>query len=264
MAIQNGPLNFTGSLADLSFYRRKDSNKTFVRQKSGPTRKQILHDPRFTRNRMMGTEWEGCTLVTKWLRRVLHPLDAVRDHNFAGPLNALVKSVQKLDTEGTYGQRSIQISRYPHGLEGFTISRQTPLDTLLRTPLQPVLQKEALSAQVQIPEISYGFNFYPQTPHPYFRVLASLGIVPDVHYAPSGYAPRMRAGCHLPHVAATGWAGVTRGLPATMLELQLPNTHEYPTFSLVLAVGISFGTPDRLGNVQAVNYTGSGRIIKVA
>ena len=64
-------------------------------------------------------------------------------------------------------------------------------------------------------------------------------------------------------MAATEWTGVKKGLAETMLELQLPYTLDYPTYALVLAVAVSFGTLDVLGNVQAVPHSGSGRIVKV-
>lgn len=174
-----------------------------------------------------------------------------------------MKPIQILDTDGVYSQRSVWLSNHPHLVEGFTLSLQTPLDTLLRTPLRCSIQKDALSAQISIPELVTGINFCPRTPHPYFRVVASLGAVPDVHYTPHGYSPEPPAGSYLPQVVKTGWTGVKQGLPETVLELQLPYTVPYPTYSLVLAVAISFGTLDVPGNIQPVKYCGSGRIVKV-
>ena len=264
MAKQNGPLDFTGSIADLTFYKRKDSGKTIVRLKTGPTRKQIQHDPRFRRTDNMCDEWKGCTRSTQWVRRTLHPLDDARDYNFVTQVSKLLKPVQKADAQGVYGQRSVWLSQHRHLLEGFTITLKTPFETLLRTPLACTLAKETGSARVEIPPIITGMNFHPHTPHPYFRIMASLGVVPDIHYTPSGYAPKMPTGRDLPQVAATGWSGVKKGMEATVLELQLPYTVSYPTYSLVLAVAITFCTPDVLGNIQGVKYCGSGHIASIA
>lgn len=264
MAKQNGPLDFNGSIADLTFYKRKDSDKTIVKQKTGLTRKQIKSEPRFRRTRNMCEEWKGCTLGTQWVRRTLHPLDDARDYNFVSQISRLLKPVQKSDTEGVYGERNVWLSRYRHILEGFPITRKTPFDVMLRTPLTCSLSKENLAARVGIPHLITGMNFYPQTLHPYFRISASLGIVPDIHYTPLGYAPQMPAGHYLPRFVATPWAAVKGGGTETMLELQLPYSVEFSSFSLVLAVAISFGTPDVLGQVQAVKYAGSGRIVKIA
>lgn len=191
MATQNGPLDFTGSIADITFYKRKDSDKTFAKQKAGPGKKQIRHDPRFRRTDNMCDEWKGCTMATQWVRRTLNPLDDTRDYNFVGHVSQRLKLVQKLDTEGIYGQRSVWLSRYPHVLEGFSITRKTPFDTLLGAPLTCTLEKETSSARVEIPRMVTGINFQPATLHPYFQIVASLGVVPDIHYTPLGYAPKM-------------------------------------------------------------------------
>lgn len=263
MAKLNGPLDFTGSIGNLTFYKQKNSDHTFVKEKTTLTPKRIKTDPCFKRTRQMATEWDGCVTTFKWIHRTLKPLDATADYSFAGPLQGLMKPVQKADTEGVYSRRSVQLSHYPHILEGFTLSIKTPFDSLMRTPMPCSIEKDALSARVLIPQIIHGLNFRPRSSHPYFRVIASLGVVPDVHYSPFGYTPDVTPGSNLPQVAATEWTGVKKGMPETGLELQLPYTVVFPTFSLVLAVAISFGTLDVVGNVQAVKYAGSGRIAKV-
>ncbi|HWJ03177.1 MAG TPA: hypothetical protein VNU93_05815 [Verrucomicrobiae bacterium] len=211
----------------------------------------------------MCDEWKGCTLGTQWVRRTLHPLDAARDYNYVGQVSRLLKAVQGLDTDGIYGQRSVQISRHRHVLEGFSITRKTLFDALLSAPLTCIAEKETLSAQVQIPHLLTGMNLYPQTLHPYFRIITTLGIIPDIHYTPLGYAPKVPAGAYLPHVVATDWTGVKKGVDETELHLQLPYNVEYPSFCLVVGVAICFGTPDGWGNIQSVKYCGSGRVVKV-
>jgi hypothetical protein len=189
MAILNGPLHFTGSIGKLTFYQEKHSGQTIVREKTSHSGKRTKKDPRFKRRDQMAAEWAGCVTTFKWLHRLLKPLDATADYPFSGALQGLVKPIQKLDTEGAYSRRSVWLSRHPHLLEGFTLTRQPPLDTLVRTPLPCSIQKEALSARVMIPELVTRLNFRPHTPQPFFRVVASLGVVPDVHYSPYGYAP---------------------------------------------------------------------------
>lgn len=263
MAKLNGPLDFTGSIGNLTFYKTRLSDQTIVKEKTIHSGRRTKKDPRFKRSDQMAGEWDGCVTAFKWLHRVLRTLDATADYNYSGQLQGLMKPLQKLDTAGAYSQRSVWLSRHPHLLEGFTLSLKTPFDTLVRTPLQCSIQKDALSAQVSIPELLTGVNFHPHTSHPYFRVMASLGLVPDVHYSAYGYTPDITPGSNLPHVVATEWAGVKKGMPETALELQLPFTVSYPTYSLVLAVAVCFGSPDVLGHIQAVKYCGSGRIARV-
>lgn len=264
MAKLNGPLDITGTIGNLTFYKSRTSGQTLVKEKTIHSGKRTKKDPRFRRRDQMACEWDGCVTTFKWLHRIVKPLDATVDYSYCGTLQGAMKPIQILDTEGVYSQRSVRLSRHPHLLEGFTLSIKTSLDTLLRTPLLCSIEKDALSARVTIPEIITGINFHPHTPHPYFRVLASLGVVPDVYYSPFGYTPDLTPGSHLPHVVRTEWTGVKKGMPETALELQLPYTVDYPDYSLVMAVAITFGTLDALGHVQAVKYTGSGRIMMIA
>jgi hypothetical protein len=263
MATHKGPFDFNGSLYDLTFYRRRDMDKNLVREKTGPTKEQILHDPRYALTHKNCTEFDGCSKGSKWIRRALRPLEAVRDYNWAGTLTGLLKPVQVLDGVSKYGQRSVLLSQHPHLLEGFSLSRQTPFDSVIRTPIGYSVDKDALSTRVLLPPLVYGVNFSARTPHPYFRILASLGVVPDLSYSPFGYTPDEQLGQYVPQVAHTEWLGVKSGLPETALELSLPYPVEFPSFSLVLAVAVSFGTLNALGNVVPVKYSGSGRIAVV-
>lgn len=194
---------------------------------------------------------------------MLRPLEAVRDYNRAGTLTGLLKPVQVLDGESTYGERSVLLSQHPHLLEGFTLSRKTAFESVVCTPINCTVNKDALSTRVELPQLAVGVNFRPRPPHPYFRIMAALGVVPDLFYSPYGYTPDEELGQYAPQVAHTDWQGVIAGMNENVLELSLPYPVESPSFSLVLAVAVSFGTLDVLGNVVPVKYSGSGRIAAV-
>jgi hypothetical protein len=263
MASNNGPFDLNGSLYNLNFYRRRDVDKNLVRQKTGPTKEQILHDPRFALTLKNCTEFDGLSKASKWIRRVLYPLEAVRDYNWAGTLTGLLKPVQKLDGVSKYGERSLLLSQHPHLLEGFRLSRQTPFDSILRTSISCRVDKAALGARVELPQLVPGVNFGASTPHPYYRVVAALGVVPDLFYSPYGYTPAEEPGQYVPQAVYTDWLGTKSARPESVLELTLPYAVPFPSYSLVLAVAVSFGTLDALCAVKPVTYSGSGRIVAV-
>jgi hypothetical protein len=264
MATYKGPFDVKGSFHNLTFYRRRDVDKDIVRKQWGPSKEAIMTETRYALTRRYMAEFDGCSKGSKWIRRVLQPLDAVRDYNWAGTLTGLLKPVQQLDSENPLGQRSVRLSLHPHLLEGFTLSKKTPLETLLRTPLAGSINKASLSAQVEVPELLPGGNFKPRVPYPYYRVVASLGVVPDLTYTPYGYTPDEALGQYTPQVAQTDWMGIRTALPETVLSLSLPYTVDFPHFALVLAVGISFGAPNVLGQIRPESYSGSGRIVAVS
>jgi hypothetical protein len=264
MATYKGPFDVKGSIHNLTFYRRRDVDKHIVREQAGPSKEEIMTEKRYALTRLNMAEFDGCSKGSKWIRRVLRPLDAVRDYNWAGTLTGLLKPVQKQDSENPLGQRSVRLSEHPHLLEGFTLSKRTPLEILLRTPLAGSIDKAALSAQVTVPTLLPGGNFKPQVSYPYYRVVAVLGVVPDLHYTPYGYTPDEALGQYTPMVAQTDWTGIKTRLPQTVLNLSLPYPVAFPHYSLVLAVGIMFGAPNVLGQIRPEPYSGSGRIVAVA
>ena len=263
MARLTTPFSFTGPLSGLSFYTRKDAAGTFVRGQSRISKERMHTDPAFANTRRSGAEAGGRSQAAKWIRQVLQPLEPMRDHNWQGTLTGSLMALQKRDTVSAYGERGVLLSQYGHLLEGFPLNRRTPWETLVRTPFSYTVDKDHQRAWVEMPALLEGVTFFPRTPHPYFRLVATLGVAPDLHYAAASYLPVYRAGKHLPHVARTEWQGVKSGAPATVLELQLPYSMEYPAYALVLAVGVLFGTLDEWGEIKEVGYSGSGRIAAV-
>lgn len=86
MAKLNGPLDFTGSIGNLWFYKTKNSRQTIVKEKTVHSGKRSKKDRRFKRHDQMASEWDGCVTTFKWLHRLLKPLDAVADYTYCSSL----------------------------------------------------------------------------------------------------------------------------------------------------------------------------------
>ena len=263
MARLSAPYTLSGTFGQLVAYQRKDLPGTFVRTPSSLTRGRFRTDPAFSNARRTASEAGGRSTAAKALRRILHPLEPVRDGNWQGALTGALTAVQHRDTDHPWGQRSVLLSRHGHLLEGFCLARRTPFESLLRTPVTASLDKATCTATVELPDLIPGVNLWVRTPEPYFRIAASLGVVPDLYYSPEGYSPKaIVPPCPLA-AAYTDWQGVKSGSPATTLELRLPLVPPGEDFALVLALGVLLGAPAHGGNIQPVNYRGSGRILRV-
>src|SRR5688572_31668874 len=103
----------TGSADQLSYYTRKDLDGTFVRAKGGPSKELIETQPAFETTRKNNREFGGRSGFTRMFLRSLKSFKPLCDYNIAGPLNALLKQVQVLDTETEFGKRAICLSRSP-------------------------------------------------------------------------------------------------------------------------------------------------------
>jgi hypothetical protein len=186
---------------------------------------------------------------------------ALADYNIAGPLNALLKPVQELDTVSELGKRNVYLSQQPHLLSGFSLKSTYTFDAIVRNPLAFALSRDMLSAHVEIPSLLPGINFQAPGKHPLYSFVAALGVVPDIVFngvsyeAPTGYESFSGIRAESP------WYPVLNGSPAMRLDLSLPKTPPDAAFSIMLSIGIRFGTIADGGVVQQVKHAGSAKVL---
>jgi hypothetical protein len=261
MAKLDGNLSFIGSLGNLSVYKMKGVVKPVMRTKGGASKEKIKKSPVFKMTRRLNSEWSGCSKAGKNIRLALSPLKHLADYNISGTLTGLAKTIQKSDTTGRLGERSILISRYCHSLEGFSLNTKTGFDGVIRQPVTTTVSREELSATLLLPDLIPGLNFYIPGRLPLFRIIAVLGVVPDMVWTPLVYQPANME-TRLYHVsAATVWASTATRFPGQSLELNLPKDAGLDgNSSLMLSAGVEFGMPVSDTVVNPIRNAGCARI----
>ena len=234
-----------------------------LRTPYGPSKEDIKTKPSYDITRRNNREFGGRSTAVKWIRKVLHPLKPLFDHNLSAPLNALLKSIQEMDRQSEFGQRPVRLSLAPQLLEGFTLNRRHPFDSMVRNPVGCRLLRESLSAVVEFPALLPSLTFFPAGSHPYYRLMMVLGVVPDLYCASPLYRPRDDYSPVIAQAVQTEWYPVKGGSPALSLELQLPVAPPDNDFSLMLAVGVGMGVVGTAGSITEVRYAGSGKILAV-
>src|ERR1700730_6004332 len=129
MGTLTGNFGFTGSLSNISAYTMRGHDKIVLRSKGGVSKSQIKTSPNFEATRQLNQEWKAVTGAATVIRNGLFALKPLADYNISGPLNALVKKIQTLDTVNPKGKRSILFSRQPDFIGSFSYNRQTLFDT---------------------------------------------------------------------------------------------------------------------------------------
>jgi len=262
MAKLNASFVFTGPIDNLSAYTMRGVDGVILRKKGGASKSKIKRSPKFKNTRKLNAEFSGLATAGKWIRSVLHSQKPVADYNISGPLNALLKPVQRLDTKGLFGRRNVLLSKSPSILDGFSLNRKTPLDSIIRSPLLYSVSRDKLSARVVIPALVPGINFNTNEKSPMYSLVASLGIVPDLFYGKMNYTPASRKYKQFDEVSEmSAWYPVLQGSPALTLDLQQTHTPPDQSFSLVLSIGIRFGTMRDAATVQQVKYAGAAKIL---
>ncbi|AEV98981.1 hypothetical protein A4D02_10515 [Niastella koreensis] len=259
MAKLEGNIQITGSLDNLSFYKMRGSDKIIVRRKGGPSAEQVRKAPNFENTRRNNGEFGGRAAATALIKQVLNPLRFLADYNITGPLNALLKPIQHMDTDNDWGQRSIIISKNARLLQGFSLNRRYQLDTILRTPVLYSLKQQQVV--IDIPELLPGLNFITPGNYSWYKFIATAGIIPDVYYRDDnwGYQPKGDFN-YQPSVDHSAWFPTNAHAGATTLTIDgLPEVKP-EDHSILIAIGIAFGTMQGT-EIQPVKYVGAGKVI---
>ena len=111
MAIQTGAIKYRGSFKSIRNYMNLHDGKTYAGEKGGANRDLILNNPAFARTRENMSEFAGCGVAVKAIRRgLLNLLPEQTDKHFTARLMSVVKEVNRRDMEGLRGKRAILFS----------------------------------------------------------------------------------------------------------------------------------------------------------
>lgn len=218
MAFLDGKGGFTGSLGNLSAYQPKGSDKIILRTKGGANKKRIKLHPNFARVRSNNAEFGSCSKMAGHLRGQLHPFVNMVDHNLNAAFSALNKTIQLLDTTKPPGQRSICYSQHGYLLVNYAFNRRHGFDTVLRYPLQAVLNREQASSRLMIPTLQPGIHLHFPWQLPYYRLIVHFFVLCDLVHDGRYYAVQAarHAVGYCPHFASN-WLPVTANLPGEEL-----------------------------------------------
>ncbi|SDF63359.1 hypothetical protein [Chitinophaga filiformis] len=257
--VKNKMLDISGSLGGFSFYQRKDSDKTILRTKGGATRKMIEKSPKFALTRLNNNEFGDAARGGCSIRLAIFHIRHLADYNFTPPMNALCRSIMKMDTEGALGTRRAEFSKYHHLLDGFNLNRRYPFNNVVKPPIYCTIDRDTATATIQLPELTPGINLSLPWQYPMYRIVLSIGILDDGG-VDRDYAASRPLLINQPfttpwRLAAQAYKGETIVLqPDTAKKLDNDET-------LVVSIGIEMGTLISDAVIERVKYAGSGKIL---
>lgn len=259
MAKLDGTFQFTGSLQNLSFYKMQGSDKIIIRKKGGPSKKQVKTGKNFENTRRNNMEFGGRALAASTIKSYLHPLLFLADYNIVGPLNALLRAIQKMDTASGWGKRHVLLTKQPSLLEGFTLNRRYLLETIVRTPVNCQLQGEQV--HINLPALMPGINFMSPGNYPYYRFIGTAGLVPDISYTDYGYKPKYNESWHFDYTESE-WLPVNAPSSALTITLHGMPENKPADCSIMVALGIAFGKL-KGDTIEPEKYVGAAKVMMV-
>ncbi|HEX3009509.1 MAG TPA: hypothetical protein VHO90_18025 [Bacteroidales bacterium] len=193
----------------------------------------------------------------------IRPIKHLADYNITGPLNAIAKAIQKCDTDNQPGERSISLSKYREFLDGFQLNKQNLLDSVVRRPITFTLNRTVGNVSIHFPALNPQLNIQTRNQRPLFRVIAVLGVVSDMAYSGDFkiYRPLNEKAHGYNCSFESAWFSAFAPFEGISAELTIdPKITLGETETLILGAGIEFGNPVP-GGVQAIKYSGSGKIL---
>ena len=255
----------TGSIANLSFYTRKGSSEVFVRTKGGASKAKIKRNPEFANVRKNNKEFGGCSKISSQIRLSFFRVRSVADYNLAPALNSIMKTIQKMDEESAWGERSIRLSKYRSILTGFDFNRNNRFSSIVRLPLEWEIVRENQQAEIVIPGFACSYGLYLPWKYASFRLVATLGIVSDYVLNPASqtYGPAHGDFSRPQKYTETVWYSTQASVPEQKLTLTLayPDSEFSDEDTLILTIAIEFGTLDAFGNQIPQKGAGAGMIL---
>lgn len=265
MARVKGILQVTGSLKGVSMYTMRGSDEVIMRTKGGPSKNTIRTSESCKGLRDSGTEWGGCTKAASSLRRAMEPLMRLADYNVMGGMNALCKKIQNLDTENEKGRRNVYVSENRSLLADFNFNKTNPFDRVIRLRPSWNIDRTTASATVTIPDFNPMEQLAAPNKLPFMRFVVVLGVSTNVTYDESSksYKPANDLLLGYYKEAHTAWFPVKRAMPEQTLEVQIDKIAPFITESdtLVLGLGVEFGTVGADGEGEAVKWAGCAKIV---
>lgn len=266
MATLKSLTEFEGTIGNMTAYKRRDSDKTYLRTKGGASKKKIKTHKAFERTRELNAEWSGCAKAAALIRDLLHIQKSVVDYNLSGPLTAIAKNIQTRNAIHKMGERSILFSSFGHVLEGFQLNRKNSFESIIMGHVQVQFIRAEARAIVQLPELVPGMSFLPPVALPVFNIALSFGTLPDLHFVDGGFSIRQQnpLNMQLCTTYQTPWYYSADTIAAQTVELVLNNPLQtIPQDTLALAISVNFGNPVTNELVKSVRYVGAGKILKV-
>jgi hypothetical protein len=130
MAKQAGALPFTGSIGGVTGYKR--NGKYCLKEKSGPSREQVLTSKKFARTLENAKEFRRTSKAGKLVRGCLANLTKgmkLADNEISARLNGLLSKVVKSDAVSDRGERTVSKGQL-EWLEDFAFRKETSFSSV--------------------------------------------------------------------------------------------------------------------------------------
>lgn len=153
MGRQEGIVQITGGVGNLSFYKTKEDGY-LVRKKSGVSRRRIMNDPAYARTRENIAEFRRGAQATKLVRRAfISFIQSAADNRVTSRLTSVMMKIIKKDAVNCGGERRVTNDQVAL-LQGFEFNKHAALEKTFRAPFSASIDRASGAMVVDIPAFS--------------------------------------------------------------------------------------------------------------
>ena len=181
MSKQNSVLKVKGALDGVSYYESK--GRLLARRSKGPSKSQILNDPRYARTREAMAEFGAASQATKAFRDAFHKsVKRTADGKLGNRLTSIMKGVLKYDVDNLRGQRSILITAHTDSLENQEFKEVIPLKTVFAGSFEASINAARNVATVKITGFNPLSEAFPPPGTYHCRIFHAIGVVSNIKF----------------------------------------------------------------------------------
>lgn len=253
----NNSIEFIGSLGNVSGYKVKGSDKTYLRTKGGGSAKKIKKAASCKPIRDNASDFGKSSTAGSNIRWMLTYVKHLSDHRYSSKLAGLATHFQKFDTQNIKGEKAVIFSGHRHLLAGFNLNLKYPFDSVVRHPFLCTIDRETISAVIQIPELIPGINLFLPWKAPLYRFIISLGVLTDE----AQKVNTAKTDKFVQHIK-TDWQMAQVPTNAQLFELQLDTLKKLGNDqTIVVAIGIEMGEPITTEIISTLKKKGSAKLL---
>jgi len=267
MATVNGIFKPSGTLEGVTFYNRYDSDKVIMRKKGGPRKERMATGKEFAKVRKHQAEWGACVLFGRAMKFAVGELYAMNDHNLSAAWTGVGKKLMGIDKVNELGKRELRLSNYKEAMLNYQFCRKKPLASVLHVQPTYSMDREQLSAEVRFEGITTANELVNAGRWPYFRLVVALGCVSDISLKNSffdKYAPDNDELYGVSTIGSTAWLSANDVLGVQVIAVKFADfyrTQLGDEVTVVLSVGVEFGSVGFGGVIEGVRKSGAAKIL---
>ena len=264
MSSFKGPFENNGSFGDLRYYYDPVLRKFMLSQKGGPTREQFLTHPNYKRPRANSSELGGRSKFASLLYQSLSDVKHLMYPRCFNQIVAAGRMIQKQDTVGTIGFRTIAVENASDVLAGIDFNERTPFRNVFRGAYETDLSPNQSIVALRLPGFVPDRHVHWVTTYNAYRVYLVIGQIADVAWdnVNKMYNPVVEDLEVLSQFAVSDW----KSKNSESVDIELTAAFEQPALAkqntaVIVAMGVEFASSIINGIPYALPGSGSMAIV---